>query len=95
MSVQAKLLVDAILGQCVAEVVDYNDPSANYVGWGGDIRPLKQGHTLSVSNDNLINMSDLDIDPEIKETIPQCMTKLSVDNHSQAEEACYRMALQA
>ena len=64
-----------------------NDPCGNYVRWGGDIspsvfRPLTQGPTVSVSNDDSINMSDLDIDPEIKETILQCVTKLSVDNHS-------------
>ena len=43
---------------------------------------LKQGPTVGVFYDDSINMSDLDIDPEIKETILQCVTKLSVDNHS-------------
>ena len=57
-SVKTSLLVNIILGACGAEV----DPSANYVGWGSDIspsvfRPLKQGDTVSVSYDNLINMS--------------------------------------
>ena len=47
---------------------------------------------MSVSYDDLIDMANLDIDPMIKETISKSVTKLSVDNQGQAEEACYRMS---
>ena len=55
-------------------------------------RPLKHRFTVSVSYDDSIDMSDLNIDPEIKEVITQHVATLSVDNHSQTEEDCNGMA---
>ena len=48
------LSLEAILEECVAEVIDKEEPSMTCIGWGGDIFPfvfrlLKHGPTVEVS----------------------------------------------
>ena len=64
----------------MAEVIDKEEPSMAYVGWGGEIsplvfRPLKHGPTVEVSNETMIDMSDLKIAQGVKDAITQHVAK--------------------
>ena len=93
MTVNFQLLVDGILGEFGAAVIDKKDPKVTFTGWGSEtshamFRPLHHSLTVNIGYVDKIDTSDLGLTPEVQATINQHVAKLSVDNHAKAEEAC-------
>ena len=43
---------------------------------------------MNIGHDGNIDMADMNINQEVKNSIIQCVAELSADNHAKAKEVC-------